>query len=225
MKLFLPSISLLVCAFVVKAQTGTNPIMTHKFTADPNAIVVNGRIYVYCSSDELNTPKTSTNPGAYNLTEYTLMSTDDMANWTDHGQIFKVPKDASWASQAYAPAVIERAGKFYLYFPDASRSIGVAVSDKPEGPFVDALGKPLISRNTPNANVPWLFDPAVFIDDDGQAYLYFGGGKTPDQPYGKNLRVVKLNDNMTSINGDPISLNTPYSFEGAFMYKIGRAHV
>ena len=219
MKSHLLAILVVVCAHVVKAQTGTNSIMTHKYTADPNAIVANGRVYVYCSSDELNTPDTGPNTGKYDLREYTLMSTDDMANWTDHGQIFKVPRDASWAGQAYAPAAIERNGKFYLYFPNGASSIGVAVSDKPEGPFVDALKKPLIDRNTPNANVPWVFDPAVFIDDNGQAYLYFGGGSSATQPLGQNLRAIKLNPDMISVNGPAISLTTPYSFEGPFMYK------
>jgi len=186
-----------------------NPIITHKYTADPNAMVWNGRIYVYCSRDD-------NNGDGYDIIDYTLVSSDDMVNWTDHGEVFKVPRDAKWANRAYAPGSAYRNGKFYLYFPDGGSSIGVAVGDRPEGPFQDALGKAIINKNMPNCNVEWLFDPAAFIDDDGHAYLYFGGGgSTP----GVNLRVIKLNEDMISTSGTAVTINAPRSFEASFMHK------
>ncbi len=200
---------LIVTFLLIQMVLAENPIITQKYTADPNAMAYNGRVYVYCSRDD-------NNGEGYDIIDYTLVSSDDMVNWTDHGEVFKVPRDASWANRAYAPGSAYRNGKFYLYFPDGGSSIGVAVGDKPEGPFKDALGKALVNKSMPNCNVEWLFDPAAFIDDDGQAYLYFGGGgSTP----GVNLRVIKLNENMTSTNGTAVTINAPRSFEAAFMHK------
>lgn len=189
-----------------------NPIITHRFTADPDALVYNGRVYVYCSYDNYN-------KNGYNMRGYILVSTDDMKNWYDHGEIFQVPRDASWAGLTYAPSAVERDGKFYLYFPNGASNIGVAVADAPDGPFKETLGKPLINRSTPNSNVAWCFDPAVFIDDDGQAYLYYGGGTHAGAPYGQNLRGIKLNKDMTSIEGAALTIDSPNSFEAAFMHK------
>jgi len=188
-----------------------NPIISQKYTADPSAMVYNDRVYVYCSRDDNNNEN-------YDIIDYTLISSDDLVNWTDHGEVFKVPRDASWATNAYAPSCVHRNGKFYLYFPDGGNSIGVAVADKPEGPFQDALKHALVTRDMPNCNVPWLFDPCAFIDDDGQAYLYFGGG---DKENGKNLRVIKLNSDMISVSGSAVTINAPESFEAAFMHKQG----
>lgn len=200
----------LIAVFLfIQIVLAENPIITQKYTADPNAMVWNGRVYVYCSRDD-------NNGEGYDIVDYTLISSDDMVNWTDHGEVFKVPRDASWANRAYAPGCVPRNDKFYLYFPDGGSSIGVAVADKPEGPFKDALGKAIVNKSMPNCNVEWLFDPAAFVDDDGQAYLYFGGGgSTP----GTNLRVIKLNDDMISTNGTAVTISAPRSFEAAFMHK------
>jgi len=141
---FLVLISILV--FSPQVIFADNPIITQKYTADPSAHVYNGRVYVYCSRDDNNTSD-------YKINDYTLISSDDMVNWTDHGEVFEVPRDASWASKAYAPSCIIRNNKFYLYFPDGGNSIGVAVADKPEGPFVDPLGKSLVNRSMPNCDV------------------------------------------------------------------------
>lgn len=201
---------ILIVAFLfIQMVLAENPIISQKYTADPNAMVYDGRVYVYCSRDD-------NNGEAYDIVDYTLISSDDMVNWTDHGEIFKVPRDASWANRAYAPGSAYRNGKFYLYFPDGGSSIGVAVGDKPEGPFKDALGKAIVNKSMPNCDVEWLFDPAAFIDDDGQAYLYFGGGgSTP----GVNLRVIKLKEDMISTSGTAVTINAPRSFEAAFMHK------
>ncbi|MCX7727067.1 MAG: glycoside hydrolase family 43 protein [Chitinispirillaceae bacterium] len=200
---------LLLLLFFGSLLYADNPIISHKYTADPNAMVYKDRVYVYCSRDDNNN-------NGYDIVDYTLISSDDLVNWTDHGEVFNAKNDTKWANLAYAPACIEKNGKFYLYFPDGGSSIGVAVGDRPEGPFKDPLGKSLVNKNMPNCNVEWCFDPAIFIDDDGQAYLYFGGGSTGT---GKNLRVILLNDDMISVKGQAITIEAPNSFEASFMHK------
>ncbi|MBN1577446.1 MAG: family 43 glycosylhydrolase [Chitinispirillaceae bacterium] len=200
---------LLVGAIMAGGIFADNPIISHRFTADPNAMVYDGRVYVYCSNDDDNN-------NSYDIASYILISSDDMVNWTDHGEVFRVPRDASWANRAYAPTCIERDGKFYLYFPDGGNSIGVAVAGRPEGPFKDPLGKALITKSMPNCNVQWCFDPAIFIDDDGKAYLYFGGGQ---EGTGTNLRGIELNDDMISVKGTAKTIEAQGSFEASFMHK------
>jgi len=183
-----------------------NPIITNKYLADPNACNFNGRMYIYCSHD-LNSQT------GYDMIDFTLISSADMVNWTDHGEIFQVPRDASWAGRAYAPTCTYKNGKYYLYYGNGGANIGVAVSDSPTGPFKDPIGKALITTSMPNCNVQWCFDPGVFVDDDGQAYLYFGGGGPG------NARVIKLNDDMISTNGSAVTIDAPYYFEAPFMHK------
>jgi arabinoxylan arabinofuranohydrolase len=191
-----------------------NPIISHKYTADPSAMVYNGRVYVYCSSDEDNN-------NGYQIYKYTLISSDDMVNWTDHGEVFNVKSVASWASMAYAPTCVYRNNKFYLYFPNSGENIGVAVADKPEGPFKDPLGKSLVNKSMPNCNVEWCFDPCAFVDNDGKAYLTFGGGSTG---IGTNLRIIRLNDDMISTSGIAVTINAASSFEASFLHKYNNKY-
>src|SRR5215510_5546779 len=92
------SLSALFGIFALSPALAENPIINQKYTADPTAIVWNDRVYVYCSNDN-NNPS----GGGYDITAYTLVSSDDMANWTDHGEVFRVPRDLSAYNQAYAP--------------------------------------------------------------------------------------------------------------------------
>ena len=196
----------IVFLFAVIAHAD-NPLVSHVYTADPAARVFNDRVYVVVTHDQDNQADYG------GLIDYYLFSSDDMVNWQDHGIIWNSRNDTSWANLAYAPDFIERNGRYYLYFPDGAGSIGVAVADRPEGPYTDPLGRPLVSRSTPNANVTWLFDPGVFIDDNGQAYLYFGGGGPG------NARVIRLNDDMISTSGSAITLDVPNFFEALYMHK------
>jgi arabinoxylan arabinofuranohydrolase len=109
-------------------------------------------------------------------------------------------------------------GKYYLYFPNGGANIGVAVSDHPGGPFVDALGGPLITNKTPGVeDVDWVFDPACFVDDDGQAYLYFGGGMPGT---GDNARVIRLGADMISLaDAAATTISAPDFFEASYMHK------
>ena len=170
--------------------------------ADPTARVFNGRLYVYPSHDIAGSK-------GWDMIDWHVFSTDDMLHWKDHGVIFSL-KDITWADKhAWAPDCIERNGNYYFYFP-ADSQIGVAVSNSPTGPFKDPLGKPLIGRNeVPGINV---FDPNIFIDDDGQTYLYFGNSHD-------KLAVVKLNKDMITRDGPIQILNVKNYHEGIWVHK------
>lgn len=185
-----------------------NPLVTQIFTADPNAIVYGDKIYMYTSHDE-------DGQEGFDMVDYHVYSTDDLVNWQDHGVIIHA-NQLPWATRLYAPGACAKNGKYYMYIPNSGSAIGVAVSDDPGGPFTDARnGQPLITPQFPNADVPWLFDPACFIDDDGQAYLYFGGG-----PSGQNARAVRLNDDMISLKDtSATTIPTTAFFEASFMHK------
>lgn len=193
-----------------------NPIVTYRYTADPAVMTYNGRFYIYTSADSQYGGNT------FNDLDVTVcLSSDDMVNWKYEGDVFRAKKDTTWASMAWAPAAIERDGKFYLYFANGGGGIGVAVSDSPTGPFKDEIGKALIKSDASlNTNVPWIFDPAAFIDDDGQAYLYFGGSPSNvGEPC--NARVIKLKDNMVETEGVAVTIEIPEFFEALWMNKIG----
>ncbi|MBN2353801.1 MAG: family 43 glycosylhydrolase [Spirochaetales bacterium] len=186
-----------------------NPIVSQKYTADPAICVFNNRVYVYMSHD-------LDGQSSYVMNDMTIVSSDDLANWTDHLEPFTVPQCASWAAYAWAPAVVFRNSTYYLYFGNGANGIGVVTSDNPTGPWSDPLGQALVTRSTPGASgVQWCFDPAVFVDDDDQAYLYFGGGGPG------NSRVIKLNADMISVSGfaQEISPAPPHYFEAPYMHK------
>jgi arabinoxylan arabinofuranohydrolase len=184
------------------------PVVGHSYAADPTAVEFNGRLYVYCSNDNEN----GTN--GYVMASINCFSTDDLKNWTDHGVVFRA-STTSWASLTWAPAAISNNNRIYLYFANGAGNIGVATSTVPTGPFADARGSALITGSTPGASSPtqWLFDPGAFIDSDGQAYLYFGG------QYPTNSRVIRLNANLTTVNGSAQPLETPNFFEAAHLHK------
>nr|WP_169303862.1 carbohydrate-binding protein [Ruminiclostridium cellulolyticum] len=184
------------------------PIFYQRYTADPSGLEANGRLYLYSSHDVYDPNK----PG-YIMNDITCISTDDLKNWTDHGEVFKA---SGWASLSWAPVVVAKNNKYYMYFGNGAGGIGVSVSDSPTGPFKDALGKALINGSTPGVNPPsgfWCFDPGAFVDDNGQAYLYFGGNGEG------NTRVIKLNSDMISLNGSASGITAPIFFEDSWIHK------
>ncbi|HZL18353.1 MAG TPA: glycoside hydrolase family 43 protein, partial [Polyangia bacterium] len=186
------------------------PIMSHRYLADPGSLVYNGQVYLYMSNDDDNAVA-----GGYSMHSAVCASTSDMKNWTDHGVVFQVPADASWAQYSWAPQPIERNGTIYLYFGDNATGVGVATSTDPAGQFKDAKGGFLVSSSTPGASGTnsWLFDPGALIDDDGQAYLSFGGnGMT-------NARIIKLGTDLTSVSGSAAALSPNGFFEASFLFK------
>lgn len=166
----------------LKVQTN-NPIIQTKYTADPAPMVHNDTVFLYSSHDD-------DNARGFVMREWLLYTSTDMVNWTDHGVVASL-KDFKWVpydNGAWAPQCIERNGKFYMYCPmPGGIGIGVLVADSPYGPFIDPIGKPLVKNSYAD------IDPTVLIDDDGQAYMYWGN---PD------LYYVKLNEDMISYSGD-----------------------
>ena len=182
-------ILLLAVFAVTQVCNSQNPIIQTMYTADPAPMVYNGKVYLYTSHDEDNATW-------FVMNNWKLYTTEDMDNWTDHGVVLSYNEFAWAARDAWAAQCIERDGKFYMYVPTIDKTtnspaIGVAVSDSPYGPFIDPLGKPLAQKGKGD------IDPTVFIDDDGQAYLYWGN---PD------LYYMKLNDDMISYKGDIVSV-------------------
>lgn len=180
------NIGLLLTGLSFSAQ---NPIVQTAYTADPAPMVYNDRLYVYTTHDEDDSTW-------FTMSDWKVFSTNDMVNWTDHGVILSY-KDFDWAKRdAWAAQCVERNGKFFMYVPMISKTnnkgaIGVGVADSPFGPFHDPLGKPLVQSEWGD------IDPTVFIDDDGQAHLYWGNPK---------LKYVKLNENMISYSGDIVEV-------------------
>lgn len=209
----------------------SNPLVTTDFGADPYAIVYDGRVYVYMTSDDYEYDadgKVKDNSFGY-IKTLRIISSDDMVNWTDHGEIKVAGEEgaAKWASHSWAPAIaykqIDGKDKFFLYFANDASGIGVLEADTPLGPWKDPIGKALLTGKTPGCEgVVWCFDPAVLVDDDGSAYIYFGGG-VPDgkQNNPKTARVAKLGDDMISIDGAAKEIDAPCMFEDSGIFKYG----
>ena len=183
----------------VYAMKDGNPLVTHMYTADPSARVFEGRVYVYPSHDLDDATR-------YNMKDYHVLSSANLIDWEDHGLALTV-ENVPWATrQMWAPDCIYKDGKYYFYFPargeDKTFRIGVATSDSPAGPFIP---EPSYIEGTDE------IDPAAFIDDDGQAYLYWGG---------KSVSVAKLDSTMKQFVGDIVKPDgVKYFYEGAWMHK------
>ncbi|MFC4614433.1 family 43 glycosylhydrolase [Cellulomonas algicola] len=213
------SLAAAVCAVTLLAAPAQadNPIVQHLYTADPAPLVHDGRVYLYTGHDEDGS-------SYFTMRDWRVFSSTDMVNWTDHGSPMSLAT-FSWAdADAWAGQVVERNGKFYWYVPVRQRStgqrvIGVGVADSPTGPFRDAIGRPLVGNGE--------IDPTVLVDDDGQAYLYWGNPR---------LWYVRLNADMVSYSGSPTQIplttagfgtrtgdaNRPTLYEeGPWVYKRG----
>lgn len=209
----------------------SNPLVTTDFGADPYAIVYNGRVYVYMTSDDYEyDAKGNLKDNSFDyIKTLRIISSDDMVNWTDHGEIKVAGKDgaAKWANHSWAPAIaykkVDGKDKFFLYFANDASGIGVLEADTPLGPWKDPIGKALLTKQTPGCEgVEWCFDPAVLVDDDGSAYIYFGGGVPSGQQNNpKTARVAKLGEDMISIDGEAKEIDAPCMFEDSGIFKYG----
>lgn len=184
-----------LCMQYVHAQNPLN-LGSNILTADPSAHVWNdGRMYLYTSHDQECQLD-------FHMQDWHTFSSNDLVNWVDHGPSLSL-KDISWADNyAWAPDAAYKNGKYYFIFPAGTgfkdrknpknstkwMGIGVAVSDSPTGPFKDAIGAPLWQQ-------PYANDPSLFIDDDGQAYLYV---------HAKNhdYSVIEMADDLLSTKTD-----------------------
>jgi beta-xylosidase len=199
-----------------------NPLVRDCYTADPAPMVASdGRLYVYCGHDECFEDK----PGyegkyGFNITEWLCYSTEDMVTWTDHGVIME-PTDFSWSiGEAWASQVMEYEGKYYFFVSTQCgdpncKAVGVAVSDTPTGPFVDAIGRPLITDDmTDNGPRGWWndFDPTIMVDDDGTPWLCWGNG---------TCFLAPLKHNLIELDGPITVLPMENYVEGPWLYKRG----
>lgn len=210
------------------AASAQNPLIRTMYSADPSARVFNNKVYVYPSHDILAQPGKG-REGWFCMEDYHVYSSTNLTDWTDHGMIIH-QNTTPWVRpnsySMWAPDCIERNGKYYFYFPSSPNdttingrgfTIGVAVADKPEGPFVP--------QALPIKGVKGI-DPNVFIDDNGQAYLYWSQG---------NIYGAKLKENMLELDGDVVTMQGlptdkglkegPYLFKRAGKYYMTYPHV
>jgi GH43 family beta-xylosidase len=227
-KRFFTAIALVFfCLCTSRKGYAQNPIVRNQFSADPTARVFGDRVYVFPSHDILATPGKG-RVGWFCMEDYHVFSSANLTDWTDHGMIVtqnKVPWVRPDSYSMWAPDCIYRNGKYYFYFPTSPKdtvtygrgfTIGVAVADKPEGPYVP--------EPTPIKGVRGI-DPNVFIDKDGQAYLYWSQG---------NIYAAKLKENMTELASEVFTLKDlptkglkegPYVFERNGIYYLTFPHV
>jgi hypothetical protein len=217
------------CAcFIVSSQSvAQNPFIRDQFTADPSARVFNDKVYVFPSHDILATEQMG-RKGWFCMEDYHVFSSANLTDWTDHGVIVtqnEVPWVKKNSYSMWAPDCIYRNGKYFFYFPTTPNdttiygrgfTIGVAVADKPEGPYTP--------DPTPIKGVRGI-DPNVFIDKDGQAYLYWSAG---------NIYGTKLKDNMLELASEVKTLGElpskglkegPYMIERNGIYYLTYPHV
>ncbi|HMO62684.1 MAG TPA: family 43 glycosylhydrolase [Ferruginibacter sp.] len=216
-----------LCLCTCSTGYAQNPLIRNQFSADPSARVFNGKVYVYPSHDILATEGKG-QVGWFCMEDYHVFSSHNLTEWIDHGVIItqnKVPWVRPDSYAMWAPDCIEHHGKYYFYFPAMPKdtvangrgfAIGVAVADTPEGPF--------IPEATPIKNVHGI-DPNVFIDKDGQTYLYWSAG---------NIYAAPLKENMLELAAEPIILTElpsqglkegPYLFERNGIYYLTYPHV
>ena len=187
MKQLFLTLALTTLAATSDAQTTREinlPIIQTKYTADPAPYVHGDTVYLFTTHDE-------DGASGFMMKDWLLYTSTDMVNWQDHGAVASL-KDFKWYkgdNGAWAEQVIERNGKWYMYCPIHGNGIGVLVADSPYGPYKDPLGKPLVWQKEHWDDI----DPTVWIDDDGQAYMYWGN---------PNVYYVKLNEDMISYSGE-----------------------
>jgi hypothetical protein len=228
MKKFNYFLFIAVLSFIVSQAFTQNPIIRDQFTADPSARVFKGRVFVYPSHDIL-AKEGMGRPGWFCMEDYHVFSSENLTEWTDHGVIVSQHK-VNWVDSAsysmWAPDCIERNGKYYFYFPANDKnkdfngrkpfSIGVAIADKPEGPY--------IPQTEPLKGIMGI-DPNIFIDKDGQAYIYYSLGK---------IFAARLKDNMLELASEPQEVKDlpakglkegPWLFEHNGIYYMTYPHV
>lgn len=215
--------------FAVEFITAQNPIIRDQFSADPSGRVFNGKVYVFPSHDIVAPEGKNLRPNWFCMEDYHVFSSENLTDWTDHGVIVtqsKVPWVDSTSYSMWAPDCIERNGKYYFYFPANKKpdgetrrrgfGIGVAIAEKPEGPYVP--------QPDPIQGINGI-DPNILIDKDGQAYIYWSLG---------NIFVAKLKENMIELDSEPqIIANLPdkglkegpWVFERNGIYYLTFPHV
>lgn len=220
---------------ICKPLTNANPISSNVFCADPTGVEYEGRLYVYGTNDhqQYTTVGKSGKNTYEHIKSLVCFSTEDMVNWTYHGEI-NVKGIAPWIYASWAPSIVSRVEDdglthFYLYFSNSGAGVGVLTSTSPLGPWSDPLKKPLISHQTKGVgDCPAPFDPGVCIDDNGTPWLAFGGcGKAPSGTdlWPNSARIVQLGDDMISLASEIKVMPSPYFFEASELNYINDTYV
>ncbi|RRN56520.1 glycoside hydrolase [Pseudoxanthomonas sp. SGNA-20] len=222
------ALALLLCSTVLPAAAGTdphaahppgpapgsNPLFRDRFTADPAPLVVGDRLYLYVGHDEARDGE------MFNMRQWLAYSTGDMKHWTYHGPVMQAT-DFKWAKgDAWASQVIGKDGRYWFYTAvehddtHPGKAIGVAVSDSPTGPFVDARGSALVTNQmTPKGEHSWEdIDPTVFTDDDGSTWIAWGN---------RHCYIARLKPNMIELDGPITEITPPHFEEGPWLHKRG----
>lgn len=185
-----------------------NPLIKHKHTADPATMIVGDTLWLFTGYDEPG------NKSGYHMPNWCAFATTDMKHWTEY-PIPVYADDFKWndAHVSFAGHPIQGPdGKFYFYSSTNWCGIGVARADRPEGPYTDVLGKPLLTKDDCfGASHVWVcIDPAAFIDDDGQPYLIWGN---------VHCYYAKLKKNMTEIDGPIHKIELKDFTEAPYLHK------
>ena len=215
-RIVIPALIIALTAASLHADAETNPIIKDVLTADPAAMVYNDTVYLYTGHDEAKGRE------MFTMRDWLCFSSKDMQTWTAHGPIMRVT-DFKWAVQdAWASQVVPRNGKFYFYAAvqhnntHGGKAIGVAVSDSPTGPFVDARGTALITDDmTPSPNGWDDIDPTILIDDDGAAWMAWGN---------LNCYLARLKPNMIELDGPIQKIHVPNYTESPWLQKRGNLY-
>jgi len=207
------------CPSPLSGSTVLNPLFPDLYTADPAVLVHNCTFYITAGHDEGETE--------FQMFNWYVLSSTDLVHWSDNGGPVLSLDVFEWAdANAWAGQMVEKDGRFYWYEPvnkgdGSGMAIGVAVGDSPLGPFVDAIGAPLIDDRIEMEAFDFEFDyqtvftidPTVFVDDDGRAYLSYGG-------FGRMV-TVELGSDMVSLAGDLVEETPEHIFEAPYLFTRG----
>lgn len=181
----------LLMIFAFTANAG-NPIVYDFGMADPHMYVFDGQVYMFTTRDSSKTAKSFVMP------DWHIWTTQDMVEWK---HVRTIKPTETWMGESircWATETVTKHGKYYFYFSNGNESTGVLVADKPEGPYKDVLGKPMLPKDlTPTKE----YDPGVLVDDDGQAYISFGHHRSNDDDF--YYMIARLNDDMISLAETP----------------------
>lgn len=189
LRLFSISILFVLASFTLDAG---NPLVSDFGMADPHMYVFEGKVYMFTTRDSSKTARSFVMP------DWHIWSTEDMVTW-EHLRTIKPTE--TWMGESircWATETVTKNGKYYFYFSNGNESTGVLLADKPEGPYTDVLGKPMLDKELTATKE---YDPGVLVDDDGQAYITFGHHRSNDDDY--YYMIARLNDDMVSLAETP----------------------
>ncbi|MCQ2591836.1 MAG: glycoside hydrolase family 43 protein [Treponema sp.] len=230
--------SITVSRNLYKFISTENPISSNIFCADPCGFEYNGRLYVYGTNDQQQYREEFKTEGIFGKNTYekifslVCFSTDDLINWTFHGEL-NLKEIAPWILNSWSPAVIFRQEDdglthFYLYFSNTGCGVGVITATSPLGPWSDPLGRPLINFDMKELKgCPNPFDPGVCLDKDGRGWLAFGAGIAPDHDEENpgTARIVRLGEDLVSLDSEVLKIPAPYFFEASELNYINQTFV